>query len=187
MNTSLLCPVHPDESPMRGALDAWGNARRAGVNEVAALASQEYVTFHVGRQECAIKMPAVLGVRRHVGSAADRRAPQEAGSAGRRKPHVALVDMQAKLGGARVASAYSVTILAQAAQRTVGLVVDAVWDVVRLSAQQIRPVHHCASLGHACWISGVATVGARQLLLLDAERLIGEADPCCDALAHGMQ
>lgn len=64
------------------------------------------------------------------------------------------------------------TIVANVGERTVGCVVDAVTQVVRIAADQIQPAPASVSAVARQFISGVARVEDRLLILLDLDCLL---------------
>jgi purine-binding chemotaxis protein CheW len=68
-------------------------------------------------------------------------------------------------------------------QREVGVVVDAVKDVVDLDAADIKPAPEVSGMGSGAFISGIATHDEQMLILLDAESLASNDDPST-GLAH---
>ena len=57
-------------------------------------------------------------------------------------------------------------------ERTVGLVVDAVADVVRLEINEIQEAPDMGSTIHTEFVSGLATVDQKMVILLDVDRLV---------------
>ena len=67
----------------------------------------------------------------------------------------------------------------------VGIVVDAVKDVVDLAATDIKPAPEVGTGGSGEFISGIATHDEQMLILLDAESLASGADSSpTTGLAH---
>ena len=60
--------------------------------------------------------------------------------------------------------------------RVVGLVVDSVSDVIELTQDQIRPVPQISTSLDADFITGIANVGERMLILADIGSLVGSAE-----------
>ena len=60
--------------------------------------------------------------------------------------------------------------------RVVGLVVDSVCDVIELSADVIKAAPQITTSLDASFITGIASVGERMLILADIEALIGSAE-----------
>lgn len=57
-------------------------------------------------------------------------------------------------------------------ERTFGIVVDAVSDVLNIAAADIRPKPDFGTVVDADFISGLATVGKHMVMLLDIDRLL---------------
>ncbi|NUT61401.1 chemotaxis protein CheW [Herbaspirillum sp. C9C3] len=70
--------------------------------------------------------------------------------------------------------ALTVVIILNVKGRTVGLVVDAVSEVVALSSDEVRPMPTMsAAVGAAC-VRGVGTANGRMLMLVDIDKLMTE-------------
>jgi purine-binding chemotaxis protein CheW len=71
---------------------------------------------------------------------------------------------------------YGIEIL-NVAGRVVGMVVDSVSDVIRLTPEQIRTVpDFSSSTFDTKYITGLGTIDARMLILVDIEKLMSGAD-----------
>jgi purine-binding chemotaxis protein CheW len=72
---------------------------------------------------------------------------------------------------------FTVVIILNVASRVVGVVVDAVSDVLSLTEEDIRPTPEFASATFDTkYITGLATVDDVMLILLDIEKLMTGAD-----------
>ena len=60
--------------------------------------------------------------------------------------------------------------------RTLGIVVDNVSDVFRLSAQDIRPAPDFSGIFHSRYIQGLANVGDKMLIVTDIEALMASSE-----------
>lgn len=71
-------------------------------------------------------------------------------------------------------------------ERTIGLVVDAVWDVVNIVEEQMKPAPDFGENMSAHFISNLAIVEDNNLLLLDADRFISttELSECTSPDSH---
>jgi purine-binding chemotaxis protein CheW len=73
--------------------------------------------------------------------------------------------------------AFTVAIILNVAERVVGVVVDAVSDVLTLPAEAIRPAPTFASsVLDTRYITGLGTADDQMVILLDIERLMAGAD-----------
>jgi purine-binding chemotaxis protein CheW len=67
---------------------------------------------------------------------------------------------------------FTVVIVLRIAGRIIGVVVDAVSDVVRLAPNEIREAPKLGAMVDSSYLSGVATQGNRMILALDIEKLL---------------
>ena len=91
---------------------------------------------------------------------------------------VPILDLRIKF---RLAQAnydeFTVAIILNVAGRVVGVVVDSVSDVLTLATESIRPTPEFAAAAFDTkYITGLATVDERMLILLDIEKLMTGAD-----------
>ena len=134
----------------------------------------EFLTFRSGQEEYAIDILTVREIR-----ASDRitrlpAAPADVrGVIDLRGAIVAIVDLRAKLGTANATAAEVIVILALSAG-PVGLLVDAVIDVMHLDSVDIRPAPDVGLALEAGTIRGIAAAAGRMLVVLDIERLMGQ-------------
>jgi purine-binding chemotaxis protein CheW len=82
--------------------------------------------------------------------------------------------------------ATTVMIVLRVAGRVIGIVVDAVSDVVRLTAGEIKAAPRLGALVDSAYLAGLATQNDRMILLLDIEKFLagGELD-LLDRVAEG--
>ena len=90
---------------------------------------------------------------------------------------VPIVDLRQKFGlGAPSYDASTVVIILNVARRVIGIVVDAVSDVLTLAAAQVRPAPQLGSSLDTGFITGLGAVGERMLILADIDRLLTAQD-----------
>ena len=90
---------------------------------------------------------------------------------------VPIVDLRIKfkLGEANY-DGFTVVVIVSVARRVVGIVVDAVSDVITLMPQQIRPAPEFGGALDTRFITGLGTVDERMLILADIEKLLTSED-----------
>jgi purine-binding chemotaxis protein CheW len=90
---------------------------------------------------------------------------------------VPIVDMRMKfsLSDAQY-DAFTVVIILNVARRVIGIVVDAVSDVVTFAADQIRPVPEFSAQLDTQFIMGLARLEDQMVILLDIEHLLSSPD-----------
>jgi len=88
---------------------------------------------------------------------------------------VPIVDLRAKLGFTHAVNAAAVVIILQVEGHVVGVVVDAVSDVVALLPEAIRPAADIGGTIDAGFVTGIAPLEGRLLIVMDIARLLASA------------
>jgi purine-binding chemotaxis protein CheW len=139
-------------------------------NQVAV---EEFLTFNLGGEEYAIDILQVQEIRacESVTRIANT-AEFIRGVINLRGTIVPIVDLRLKFGMAATASKTPVVIILSIARQVIGVVVDAVSDVVGLTAEQMRPAPDLGGASASGFIRGLAPLDDRMLILVDIERLM---------------
>jgi purine-binding chemotaxis protein CheW len=90
---------------------------------------------------------------------------------------VPVINLRARFGlEARAFNASTVVIVVRAAstrgEKTVGIVVDGVSEVYSIAPSMIRPVPELGGTVDAAYVSGIATVDGKIIMLLDIDPLV---------------
>jgi purine-binding chemotaxis protein CheW len=171
--------------------ETWGAAVKASIaNEehpmlqatqtAAALESegsgfaQELLTFTLGAEEYAIDILKVQEIRDYDAVTSIANAPAFIkGVINLRGTIVPIVDLRIKFAvGVVEYTPFTVVIILNIGGRVVGMVVDAVSDVIALQPEQIRPAPDFASSVDTAYIMGLGALGERMLIVVDIERLM---------------
>jgi purine-binding chemotaxis protein CheW len=155
-----------------------GTQGTAGTAAAIAAQANEFLTFRLGREEYGIEILKVQEIRGWEQPTTIANAPEFIkGVINLRGTIVPVVDMRVKfnLGEPRY-DQFTVVIILNVAGRVVGMVVDSVSDVVRLAAEQVRAVPEFSSSLDTRYITGLAAVEDRMLILVDIEKLMASAD-----------
>lgn len=136
--------------------------------------SQEFLTFTLGPEEYAIDILKVQEIRGYEPPTTIANAPAFLkGVINLRGIIVPIVDLRIKFGvGKAEYTPFTVVIILSLGGRVVGMVVDCVSDVTRLSADQIRPAPEFAATVDTRYIKGLGTRGERMLIIVDIEKLM---------------
>jgi len=138
---------------------------------------QEFLTFRLGGEEYAIEILKVREIRNWEDPTAIVNAPDFIkGVINLRGTIVPIVDLRVKFRGEAKYDEFTVVIILSVAERVIGIVVDAVSDVMTLSPEQIRPAPAFGGDVDARFITGLGTVGQRMLILTDVERLMSSRE-----------
>lgn len=153
----------------------------ASAQEVARGAG-EYLSFRLGAEEYGIDILKVQEIRGYEVATRMVNAPSYVlGVQNLRGVIVPILDMRIRFGMADVVyDSQTVTIVLSLANQVVGMVVDAVSDVVALKGIDIKPAPEFSGAVSTHHVIGIATVEQgeqqRMLILLDIEKLMSSAE-----------
>jgi purine-binding chemotaxis protein CheW len=145
---------------------------------VAGGESREFLTFRLGAEHYGIHILKVQEIRGYDRPTVIANAPAFIkGVINLRGVIVPVLDLRIRFGLEASYDAATVVIVLNVAQRVIGVVVDAVSDVVPLPLSSIQPPPEFAStVLDTRYITGLATIDGRLLILLDIEALMSGAD-----------
>ena len=97
-----------------------------------------------------------------------------------------IVDLKARLGySATEANPKNVIVVVKCGNRTIGLLVDAVSDILTTTASEIQPAPEVSKDETCEFINGIAVLGDRMVTILDmtvlTESLVGVTDKVANA------
>lgn len=141
--------------------------------------STEFLTFRLGGEDYGIHILKVQEIRGYDAPTVIANAPPFVkGVINLRGVIVPVLDLRIRFGLDQPAyDATTVVIVLNVAERVVGVVVDAVCDVVPLAPATIQPPPEFAgSVLDLRYITGLATVDGRLVILLDIEKLMTGAE-----------
>ncbi|NML46319.1 chemotaxis protein CheW [Ramlibacter sp. G-1-2-2] len=153
-----------------------GNGKQAKAAEGQA---SEFLTFRLGQESYGIEILKVQEIRGYETPTAIANAPAFIkGVINLRGVIVPILDLRIKFNLGQVSyDEFTVAIILNVAGRVVGVVVDAVSDVLTLSSEAIRPTPEFASTTFDTkYITGLGTVEEQMIILLDIEKLMTGAD-----------
>jgi purine-binding chemotaxis protein CheW len=150
-------------------------SRAAGTQ---AGAHAEFLTFRLGAEEYGIDILRVQEIRSYEEPTRIANAPHFIkGVVNLRGVIVPVVDLRMKLGCEKVEyNGFTVVIVLNVHGRVVGAVVDSVSDVLELSHELIKPAPDMNTSVDTSFITGIASVGERMLILMDIAALMSSAD-----------
>jgi purine-binding chemotaxis protein CheW len=151
--------------------------------EAGPAAPREVLAFKLGAEEYGIDILRVKEIRSYEPPTRIAHAPEHIkGVINLRGVIVPIVDLRLKFRLQQAAyDAFTVTIVLHVGHRIVGLVVDAVSDVVALGAAQLQPVPALDAGVGGEHLMAIGTLDDRLLLLLDIDKLLSGADLCQSA------
>ena len=152
--------------------------------EPAKAASGEFLTFRLGDEEYGIDILCVQEIRSYSAPTRIANAPEFVkGVIDLRGVIVPIIDLRLKFGieDARYDD-FTVVVVLNLGQRVVGIVVDAVSDVIQLGREQTRPAPAFGQRVDADYLLGIGTIGGgagkadRLLQLVDIRRLMSSSE-----------
>lgn len=153
----------------------------APVSQALPAPAHECLTFSLGSVEYGIDILKVQEIRGYEAPTALPNAPEHVkGVLNLRGVIVPVFDLRVKFNCAAASfDALTVTVILNLLDRVIGVVVDAVRDVVELSPSQVKPAPPLQGDGQTDCITGLASLlhegGQRMLVLLDIEQLFASA------------
>lgn len=155
----------------------------------AAAGTSQYLTFGLGEETFAMDIRTVREIIQHGAMTGVPLMPSFVrGVINLRGAVVPVIDLHARFGRppARVSKKTCIVIfdtLRDGERVELGLLVDAVSEVIDIPASQIEPPPNFGTTVRREFISGMGKVGERFVILLDADRAfdVGEMASLCEA------
>jgi purine-binding chemotaxis protein CheW len=139
--------------------------------------SKQFLTFRIGGEEYGMDILKVQEIRSYEAPTRVAHAPSFVkGVVNLRGVIVPIMDMRIKLGVDAQYNAFTVVIVMNIGNRTVGMVVDSVSDVLELETDQIRPAPEIAAAIDSRHVTGLGKVGERILILLDIAGMVSSPE-----------
>jgi purine-binding chemotaxis protein CheW len=138
----------------------------------------EYLTFRLGEEEYGIDILRVQEIRSYETPTRIANTPDFLrGVVNLRGVIVPIVDLRLKLSCQTAEfNPFTVVIVLNVRGRVIGAVVDAVSDVCELGGDQIKPAPTLNAGVDMSFITGIANVGERMLIMMDIEALMSASD-----------
>lgn len=138
----------------------------------------QYLTLRLGGEEYAIDILRVQEIRSYEEPTRMVNAPSFIkGVINLRGVIVPIVDLRMKLKLEKVEyNEFTVVIILNVRGTVIGAVVDAVSDVVTLTAQSIKPAPQFEAAIDSRFVAGLANVGERMLIVINMEALMSNAE-----------
>jgi purine-binding chemotaxis protein CheW len=152
---------------------------QAEPNRTAATAeNREFLTFTLGREEYCIDILKVREIRGYDAVTRVANAPDFIkGVINLRGNIVPIVDLRIKFRLEKVEyDGQTAVIILGILERTIGIVVDSVSDVMSLSQDRIKPAPEFSAALNTQYIQGLATLDDRMIIVVDIEKLISSPE-----------
>lgn len=160
--------------PSEPALDGLAN-QISGQNEGD---TQQFITFTIGQEEYAVDIMAVREIKGWIDVTVLPNQPEYMrGVLNLRGVIVPIFDLRCRFGGGKTeATATHVMVIVAVGGRIMGILVDAVSDILTVNNSEIRPVPEIDSRVNSDYLTGLATVEERMVAILALERLLSTDD-----------
>ncbi|MFC5759720.1 MULTISPECIES: chemotaxis protein CheW [unclassified Rhizobium] len=142
------------------------------------LGGNELIAFRIGDQEFCVNIMAVREIRGWTPATAMPHSPSYMiGVINLRGAVLPIIDLSARLGMKPVdPTARHVIIVAQVRRKTVGLLVDAVSDILTVTDADIQPTPEVSSDLQRQFARGILSIEKRMICLIELEALFPETE-----------
>jgi purine-binding chemotaxis protein CheW len=140
--------------------------------------SQEFLTFTLGDEHYGLEIMTVKEIRGYESVTKIANAPPFVkGVLNLRGDIVPIIDLRLKFNvGNAIYNEFTIVIMLSVGSRIVGIVVDAVSDVVRLKKEDIKPPPEFGASFDYQFLHGLTQVGDTMVILLNIESLISSKE-----------
>ncbi|SFB10698.1 purine-binding chemotaxis protein CheW [Rhizobium sp. NFR07] len=141
-----------------------------------AQGSRELIAFRIGEQEFCVNIMSVREIRGWTQATPMPHAPAYVlGVINLRGAVLPIVDLSARLGMKDAEpSARHVIIVAQVKNRVVGLLVEAVSDILTITEENIQPVPEISSDLEKQYARGILAIDKRMICMIELDALFAE-------------
>lgn len=145
----------------------------------------QFLTFALGSESFAVDILKVQEIKSWVAITPLPNMPSDVrGVINLRGSVVPVIDLRRRFHMPDIElTKYSVIIVVRVAEKTVGLVVDSVSDVLDVQSDQIAPPPRLETGYDTEFMTGLARAGDQLIVLLNIERTLGEASIALAAAA----
>jgi purine-binding chemotaxis protein CheW len=139
-------------------------------------ATNQFLTFVLGTEQYGVEILRVQEIRGYsTVTPIPNTPPYIQGVMNLRGTVIPVVDLRAKFSmQPGEYDKFTVIIVVKVSEKVIGLVVDAVSDVLDIPSSELRAAPDLGARVDTRFISGMANVGDRLTMLLDLERLLNE-------------
>lgn len=137
-------------------------------------ASSEFISFAIGGEQYGVDIMAVREIKEWSGCTQLPHQPDYMrGVLNLRGVMIPVVDLRCRFGeGLTDASPMHIVIVVQVGGKTVGLLADQVLDIIEVDGAQIQPVPQVSRDRRTDFLSGLVTIDAAMIALIDLNRLL---------------
>lgn len=140
--------------------------------------SRELIAFRIGEQEFCVDIMSVREIRGWTPATPLPRAPgYMKGVINLRGAVLPIIDLGARFGlSTSEPTARHVIMVAHVGGRMVGLLVDAVSDIIQLTDEAVQPTPDIASEHVKTFVKGLFALDGRMISLIELDRIVPEVE-----------
>ena len=140
--------------------------------------TQQFLTFALGAEEYGVEILKIQEIKGYSAVTPLPNAPAYVkGVLNLRGTIVPIVDLRKKFRLPEVAyDQFTVIVVVQVQGKTLGFIVDAVRDVLTVTAQDIQPTPDLAGQVDTACLNGLAKAGEKLVILLDIDQVLTAAE-----------
>ena len=148
------------------------------MTEATNIAARELIAFRIGEQEFCVDIMAVREIRGWTPATPLPRAPgYMKGVINLRGAVLPIIDLGARFGlRTSEPSERHVIMVAHIGGRMVGLLVDAVSDIIQLTDEALQPTPDVASEQVKSFVKGLFALDGRLISLIELDRIVPEVE-----------
>ncbi|WP_417671630.1 chemotaxis protein CheW [Roseibium sp.] len=152
---------------------AHGHASAPPSEVVASPTSCQFISFRLGRDEYAIDIMAVREIKGWTDTTPlPNQPPHVLGVLNLRGAIVPILDLRSRFGhGMTETTAMHVVIIVNVKEKTFGVLVDAVSDILTVEPEEIRPVPDSEKTGGEDYLSGIINADEGMVVVLALDEL----------------
>jgi len=149
--------------------------------------ASQFLTFSLGQEEYGIELLKVQEIKGYSAiTPIPNTPPHIKGVMNLRGAVIPIVDLRIRFAMEAIEyTQFHVIIVINVGTKVMGLLVDAVSDVLNVVPEDIRPAPDFGAHADTRFISGMASAGDKVAVLLDIETLLSEADLAVAADGNG--
>ncbi|MCD4748934.1 MAG: chemotaxis protein CheW [Thermoanaerobaculales bacterium] len=144
----------------------------------ASIATRQFVTFSLATESYGIDVCRIYEFIAFKGFTRIPNAPEFiSGVINLRGTIVPVIDLRLRLGvEARPVDGSTVIIIVDVHEKTIGLVVDAVDEVITLPSSMIQPSEALSRSFRSDFIAGISQIDEKMIIIVDIERVLSASD-----------
>lgn len=159
---------------MQASNQALADSQRSSLEHSQSDDQQEFLTFVLGDESYALDIMTVKEIRGYEAVTKIANAPEYMkGVINLRGDIVPIVDLRLKFNvGEAIYNEFTIVIMLMVDERIVGIVVDEVSDVIKVSSDDIKPPPEFGVAFDSDYLHGLTSIEEQMIILVNIQKLI---------------